>query len=57
MTPQRLFSRLGLFDADYAVAIFPLAAFAEKVNALEAFEDCSVFLTAAAGGSFKAVVL
>ena len=29
LKPKSLFSWLGLFDADYAIAFFPLAALAE----------------------------
>ena len=29
LKPKRLFSWLGLFDADHAIAFFPLAALAE----------------------------
>ena len=47
---------LRFFEADDAIAIFPLSTFAEQIDALEAFENCAILFTAAAGG-LETVVL
>jgi hypothetical protein len=51
-----LFFRLGLFQTNNSVAVFPLATLAEQVDTLEAFEN-SAILFAPATGSFETVVL
>jgi hypothetical protein len=51
-----LFLRLGLFQTNNSVTIFPLATLAEQVDTLEAFENSAV-LFAPAAGSFETVVL
>jgi hypothetical protein len=51
-----LFFRLGFFEADDAVAIFPLSAFTEQIDSLEALEYCAILFTTA-GGGLEAVVL
>lgn len=50
VSPAGLFFRLGFSQADDAIAVFPLAAFAEQFNALEALEDGAVLFTPAAEG-------
>jgi hypothetical protein len=47
---------LRFFEADDAIAIFPLSTFAEQIDTLEAFENCAILFTAAAGG-LETVVL
>jgi hypothetical protein len=53
---RKLFLRTGLAQTEYAVAIFPLPALFEQVNAFESFENGS-FTGGATAPGFETVVL
>lgn len=51
-----LLGRLGLFEPDDTVTVFPFAAFAQEFDALEAFENGAIGGTGAATGSKTAML-